>query len=153
MRKPFSKLIRFSFVFFRNFAPIVSHMAPKEFHGRLNPIFQEQPRGAHYERLLKEKMSLSDRSFERTSSKKPKDERVCPVLSEEFKKNFIRSLLGHVGGGRRGLSTLAHRRNTVDDKWWPSPLFRLALRAQWVGATLVRSLLAGVSNPEVFRGR
>src|ERR1035437_7391439 len=30
-RKAFSKLIGFSFVFFRNLAPIASHMAPKEF--------------------------------------------------------------------------------------------------------------------------
>jgi hypothetical protein len=134
MRKPFSELIGFSFVFFRNLAPIVSHMAPKEFHGRLTRFFKSSQPEYIMNVCSKEKMSVK-RSICRTNlpQKSPKASEFARPFPKSSKRILFVLFLITVGGGRRGLSTLAHRRNTVDCQVVAVPTFPITAfeRSRW----------------------
>jgi len=88
MRKPFSELIGFSFVFFRNLAPIVSHMAPKEFHGRLTRFFKSSQPEHIMNVCSKGTCPLSDRSVERTFLKKTQRRASLPGPFRRVQKEF-----------------------------------------------------------------
>jgi hypothetical protein len=88
MRKPFSELIGFSFVFFRNLAPIVSHMAPKEFHGRLTRFFKSSQPEYIMNVCSKEKMSVKRSICRRTFLKKAQRRASLPGPFRRVQKEF-----------------------------------------------------------------